>query len=150
MTTRIIYGENNRLLTWAAERIGIGSFRSDAQAIGVERDGDLAGVAVFDTFSSGDCSMHVASDGSGHWLTREFLRRAFLYPFVQCGYRRVSSPIAESNHAALRFNRHLGFTQEGYHPYAAHDGGALITQALLRENCRFIPTSARHMRKEHG
>lgn len=147
MASKLIYGENERLLTWAAARIGIGAFRSDAQAIGIERDGQLAGVAVFDTFSSSDCSMHVASDGSGHWLTRAFLVHAFAYPFITCGYRRVTSPIAESNKQALRFNRHLGFKQEGYHPYAAEDGGAMLTQALMRENCRFIPLAARHMRK---
>lgn len=147
MESKLIYGENERLLKWAAERIGIGSFRSDAQTIGIEKNGQLAGVAVFDTFSSSDCSMHVASDGSGHWLTRAFLVHAFAYPFITCGYRRVTSPIAESNTAALRFNRHLGFEQEGYHPYGAADGGALITQGLMRDRCKYLPTEHRHMRK---
>jgi RimJ/RimL family protein N-acetyltransferase len=137
MTTKLIYGEEERLLPWACERIGIRSFRKDAQAIGLERDGKLVAVVVYDTFSSCDCSMHVASDGSGKWLTRAFLRAAFLHPFVQWGYRRVTSPIAESNEKAIRFNKHLGFQQEGYHPYGAPDG-ALVTLGLLRENCRYL------------
>lgn len=148
MATALIYDDKDRVLAWAAERIGIDSFRADAQAIGLARDGALVGAVVYDTFSTSDCSMHVASDGSGHWLTRAFLVHAFAFPFLQCGYRRVTSPIAERNTAALRFNRHLGFKQEGYHPYAAADGGALITQALMREDCKYLPVSARHMRKD--
>lgn len=142
MTTKLIYGENERLLPWACERIGIGSFRKEAQAIGLERDGVLVGAVIFDTFSSYDCCMHVASDGSGHWLTREFLVHAFSYPFITCGYRRVTSPIAESNTRALKFNLRLGFEVEGRHPLMAKDG-AMITTGLLRSRCIYIPKEHR-------
>jgi RimJ/RimL family protein N-acetyltransferase len=142
MTTRLIYGEEEQLLPWACERIGIRSFRKDAQAIGLERSGRLAGVVVFDTFSSYDCCIHVASDGSGHWLTAGFLRAVFSYPFVQCGLPRVTAPVAESNTRSLRFNKHLGFEVEGRHPLAAKDG-AMITTALLRKNCIYIPKEYR-------
>lgn len=143
MTSQLIYDDTERLLAWACERIGIAAFRSDAQAIGLERGGKLVAVCVFDTFSSRDCYMHIASDGSGHWLTRTFLKVCFIFPFVQCGLPRVSSPIAESNRQALKFNMKLGFTQEGYHPLAAHDGGAVLSMALLRKNCQFIPKEHR-------
>lgn len=143
----VIYGQRERLIGWAAEHIGIRAFKSDAQAIGLERGGDLIAVAVFDTFSTTDCMIHIASDGSGHWLTRAFLAHVFSFPFIQCGYLRVMSPIDESNQRALRFNRHLGFEQEGRHPFAAKDGGAVLTMGLLRDHCRFIPKSAQHMRK---
>jgi RimJ/RimL family protein N-acetyltransferase len=142
MATRLIYDERERLLAWSAEKIGIGAFRSDAQAIGLARDDAVVAVVVFDTFSSHDCFMHVASDGGGHWLTREFLKRAFVYPFVQCGLPRVSSPIAESNTKALAFNLHLGFAREGYHPDACSTG-AVITTGLLRKNCIYIPKEYR-------
>lgn len=142
MTTRLIYGENERLLTWAAGKIGVQGFREDAQAIGLERSGMLVGVVAFDTFSKLDCYMHVASDGSGHWLTPGFIRAAFAYPFVQCRLQRVTSPIAESNTRTLRFNLHLGFKREGYHPMACKTG-ALITTGMLRKDCRYIPKEYR-------
>lgn len=145
--SELVYDRREELLEWAAEKIGIQAFRSDAQAIGLERSGVPVAVVVFDSFSPTDCAMHVASDGSGHWLTRRFLVHAFVYPFVQCRKLRVTSPIAESNQKALRFNRHLGFRQEGYHPYGAEDG-ALLTMGLLRKDCRFIPKSERHMRND--
>lgn len=142
METRLIYDERERLLAWAAGQIGIGAFRSDAQAIGLARGDDLAAVVVFDTFSSHDCFMHVASDGSGRWLTREFLVHSFAFPFIQCSLPRVSSPIAESNTKALAFNLHLGFEREGYHPQACGTG-AVITTGLLRKNCLYIPKEYR-------
>lgn len=147
--TALIYNEREELLSWACARIGIASFRQDAHAIGLRRDGRIVAVCVFDAFSSFDCAMHIASDGSGHWLTREFRHAVFMYPFVQCGYRRVYSPIAESNKRALRFNLKLGFRVEGIHPYGARDG-ALITTGLLRDACRFIPKEYRHMRNANG
>lgn len=139
----LVYDDTERLLAWAAGKIGIRAFRDDAQAIGLERNGDLVAVTVFDTFSSRDCYMHVASDGSKHWLTREFLVACFAYPFIQCNLPRVSSPIAESNQAALRFNMKLGFVQEGYHPQAAHDGGAILSMGLLKKSCIFLPMEHR-------
>lgn len=145
MAARLVYGEKDRLLGWACDRIGLDAFKSDAQAIGLEREGRLSGVVVFDGFSDTDCCLHVASDGSGHWLTPGFLRAVFAYVFIQCGFLRVTSPIAESNVKALRFNLHLGFEREGYHPYMARDG-AVITTGLTRDRCRFIPKEYRHMR----
>ncbi|HTN66399.1 MAG TPA: N-acetyltransferase, partial [Burkholderiaceae bacterium] len=73
MAARLIYGDEPRLLPWAAERIGIASFRRDAYTIGLERDGVLAAVAVYDNFSEGDCNVHLASDGSKRWMSKEFL-----------------------------------------------------------------------------
>lgn len=138
----LIYDRRDELLAWAAERIGIGQFRSDARTIGLARGNGLAAVVVFDTFSSYDCCMHVASDGSGHWLTREFLVHAFSYPFIQCKLPRVTSPIAESNAKSLRFNLKLGFQVEGRHPMGAKDG-AMLTTGLLRKSCRYIPKEYR-------
>lgn len=145
MSTRLVAGEDSRILPWAAEIIGIHGFRADAKAIGIERDGKLSGAVIFDTFSDTDCCMHVASDGSKSWLTREFLREAFSYPFIQLGYKRVNVPVAENNKRARIFVLNLGFKQEGYHPYGAKDC-ALIMHGMLRSNCRWIPLSERHMK----
>lgn len=138
MTTKLIYGEEERLLPWAAERIGIPCFRRDAYCIGVERKGVLAAVVVFDTFSDVECYMHVASDGEGKWLSRGALAAFFSYPFVQLGFERVTGLVPASNAAALNFDKHIGFVQEGYHPKAGPGGDDLVSLGMLRENCRFI------------
>lgn len=135
---RLIYGEDERLLAWAAERIGVPGFRADAHTIGLERGGELVAVVVFDGFSDVDCNMHVASDGTRRWLTRAFLTACFAYPFIQCRLRRVTGLVPADNADALRFDEHLGFRREGYHPHATQTGD-LISLGMLREWCRFIP-----------
>jgi RimJ/RimL family protein N-acetyltransferase len=140
---QLIYENEDRLIAWAKDRIGVPAFRPDARAIGQERDGVLNAVVVFDGFSTVDCNIHIASDGSRHWLTREFLTAAFSYPFIQCGLRRVTGLVPARNVDALKFDEHLGFRREGYHPRAAHDGD-LVSLGMLREWCRFIPPESRH------
>lgn len=147
---KLLYGEESRLLPWACTRIGIASFRSDAQAIGLERNGGIVAAVVFDTFSTYDCNIHVASDGTGHWLNKELLVAAFCHPFITCKLRRVTATIASRNLRALKFNRHLGFTQEGFHPYAAGDD-AMVSLGLTRMACKYIPPEYRTLTlpKEH-
>ena len=145
MTTQVIYFEDYRLIAWAAERIGVEWFSHDARAIGLERDGELVAVVVFDRFSEHDCHMHVASDGTKRWLVREYLTACFVYPFVQLGLRRVTGLVPASNAAALKFDQNLGFLIEGYHHQALGDDD-LITLGMLRENCRFIPKEDAHGR----
>lgn len=133
----LIYEQDKALVEWAEARIGV-PFRTDARTIGYARDGELIAVVVYDGFSRNDVNMHIASDGTGHWLTREFLTAAFAYPFLQCGLRRVTGLVPAKNRDALRFDQHLGFRREGYHHKAANDGGDLISLGMLREHCRFI------------
>lgn len=139
----LIYGFDDRLLPWAAERIGIERFRDDARAIGIACGDQLRGVVVYDTFSACDCHMHVASDRSRRWLTREFLVHAFSYPFVQVGLRRVTGIVAASNEDAIRFDKKLGFLPEGFCPKALPNDDIVI-MGLTRDRCRFIPLEYRH------
>jgi RimJ/RimL family protein N-acetyltransferase len=137
MSSKLIYGEENRLLPWAQERIGV-SFRRDAYTIGLERDGEIVAVVVYDSFSEADCCMHIASDGTGKWMNKSLLVAAFAYPFVQLQLRRVTGMVPAKNVAALNFDEHLGFVREGYHPNALPDDD-LVSLGMLREDCRFLP-----------
>lgn len=138
MTAKLIYGEDDRLLPWAQERIGV-TFRDDAKTIGLERDGQVVAVVVFDNFSETDAYMHIASDGTRAWMSKSLLLAAFAYPFTQLGLLRVTGLVPADNADALRFDEHIGFEREGYHPKAGPGGRDLISLGLLREKCRFIP-----------
>ena len=141
---RLLYGEDERLLPWATERVGVPSFRHDARTIGYENDDGLVAVVVFDGFSPVDVNMHIASDGSSRWLTRELLTASFAFPFIQCGLRRVTALVPARNTAALKFDEHLGFRREGYHPQAGKDGD-LVSLGMLKEWCRFLPKEHMHV-----
>ena len=136
MASKVIYGEEDRLLPWAERRIGV-AFRRDAYTIGLERDGEIRACVVFDTFSQTDACMHIASDGTKAWMNKDLLLSAFAYPFNQLGLLRVTGLVRADNEAALAFNEHLGFVREGYHPKAGPGGSDLISMGLLREACRF-------------
>jgi RimJ/RimL family protein N-acetyltransferase len=143
MTTRLIYDDTERLLAWAQARIGMGAFRDDARTIGLERDGELVAVVVYDNFSTADAHMHIASDGTGRWMNKELLLAAFAYPFAQLGLRRLTGVVPAKNARALAFDENIGFVREGYHPHALPDDD-VITLGLLKENCRFLPKEYRH------
>ena len=140
--TEITHEDIPALLAWAAEKIGLLRFKPDARAFGVLRGGELCAVIVYDSFSECDCNMHVASTGSGHWLTREVLVRAFGYPFIELKLRRVTALIPEKKADAIRFNEHLGFKLEGRCPEAMPDDDIQI-RGMLRKECRFIPPEYR-------
>lgn len=137
----LVYGEDERLAAWASEIIGFEP-RADFKAVGWQEHGKLRAVTLWDGFSQCDCNIHIASDGTGHWLRRQFLTTSFLHPFVQWDLRRVTGLVPAKNHAALRFDLHLGFVQEGVIRHALPDDD-IILLGLLREDCRFIPEKYR-------
>lgn len=135
-TMNLVYGQDERLIPWLQARLAI-TLRPDATAIGLERAGELKAVVAFDGFSPCDCNLHVASDGSGHWLTRRFLVAVFAYPFIQLGLRRVTALVAARNTRALRFDLHLGFDYEGCCRDALPDDDLLVL-GMTRAQCRFL------------
>lgn len=131
------------LLEWAQRCIGV-RFRPDAKAIGRISDGQVRAVVVYDNFSDCDCSMHIASDGTGRWLTRPLLSAAFHYPFIQLGLRRVTGLVPAKNKAALHFDRRLGFKFEGLARCALPDDD-IVMLGMTRAECLFIPKEHRHV-----
>ena len=82
--------------------------------------------------------MHIAAVPGRRWMTRDFLRVAFRYPFWQLGCRRVTGYVPASNADALRFDLHLGFVQEGRMREALPDGEDVIVLGMLRNECRWL------------
>lgn len=140
--TQLVYDNASELIGWASEIVGL-PFRSDAKAVGQRVNGRLNAVVVYDGFSQCDCNMHVASNGTGHWLTRALLSAAFSHPFVQWKMRRVTALVPASNTKAIKLDQHLGFQLEGVCQRALPDDDIVIL-GMLREHCRFIPKEYRH------
>lgn len=135
---RIVLNERDRCAEWARLRIGhVDSWGEWCEAIGLERDGELIAVVVYNLFSGADIAMHIAAVPGRRWMTREFLRVAFRYPFVQLGVRRVTGYVPASNADALRFDLHLGFVQEGCMREAMENGEDIIVLGMLERECRW-------------
>lgn len=109
---------------------------ADQQGIGLERDGELVGGVLYEGFNGGNIWMHCA--GVGRWITKDLLKAAFAYPFVQLNVRNVWGWVDASNQKARRLDEHLGFTQQAILAEAAKDGGDVIIYRMTKEECRFL------------
>lgn len=112
----------------------------------LDDSGRIRGVVVYDQRTATNCMMHVASDGSGRFLTREFLYWAFHVPFLQWSLVRVSGIVRASQQAVIDFDMNLGFVYEGTVRRAfGNEDGVLL--GMLREECRFLNYEVKHGRK---
>lgn len=110
----------------------------DMVAIGLQRSGRLVAGVLFEGINQFNAWMHVAAEPGARWLTRDYLRACFAYPFLVCGLRRVSGYVDANNKAARRFDEHLGFREEARLRAAAADGGDVILYVMWRDECRFL------------
>lgn len=135
MTRRVLV-DNERVGRWVCERTG-GSHDQNTIGIGLERDGELIAGVLFDNYLGGSICMHVASDGSKNWMTREFLFKVFHYPFKQLGVSVIIGLVDSTNAAALSFDQALGFVLEHSIPGAGRHGD-LVILTMRPAQCRFL------------
>lgn len=138
MAKRIIIDDKDGVSAWVAERIpNCSPWDLPFEAIGLEQDGELIAGVVYDGYIEGArVNMHVAGVGK-RWLTREFLSVCFKYPFVQLGVNVVIGLVESTNEAALKFDKHLGFTEACRIEGGAKDSD-LIVLTMPRKTCRFL------------
>lgn len=135
---RIVWDQPERIMRFVADRTGEESYGQDYTALGLERDGELVAGVLFTNYTRAAILMHVASDGSRHWMTPAFLSASFRYPFVQLGCRRVTGLVRLDNERAQHFDEHLGFRREGVLREGATDGCDLVLYGMLKSECRFL------------
>lgn len=127
------------LVKWADSRIpGDDHFPDNAPCMGVIRNGKIRAVAVFTQYTGNGICMNIASDGSGRWLTKSYLKCVFEFPFVYLGCRRVTGLVRVDNKAAQRFDEHLGFKKEGIIREGDDDGTDLILYGMLKHECKWL------------
>jgi RimJ/RimL family protein N-acetyltransferase len=132
-----IYNQDERILPWAAEKLGEDNF-DGATGIGLEKDSELIAAVVFNMYTKASICMHVASDGSKNWLNKDFLFRAFAYPFIQLKCNRITGLVRVDNIDAQIFDEKLGFKKEGLVRKGSDDGTDMILYGMLKEECRWI------------
>lgn len=131
----IVVGDE--VVRWVTER-SEGDFIPGFHAgIGIAKNGALVGGCVFEGYNGASINIHVASDGSGHWLNREFLFAVFDYPFRQLGVKRVTGIVPSCNEQARRFDEKVGFELETTLK-DAHPNGDLLIYKMTRDKCRWL------------
>jgi RimJ/RimL family protein N-acetyltransferase len=135
---RIVWDDPERVMQWVAERTDEERGYKLYTAIGLENNGELCAGVVFNMQAGANILMHVASDGSRHWMTPAYMAACFRYPFIQAGCGRITGLVRADNIEAQRFDEHLGFKREGQLRAACTDGTDLIVYGMLKSECRYI------------
>lgn len=133
------------LATWLCERIKLIP-SPNIQCIGqwdTERD-ELIGVAGYDNWNDQAVEMHVAGAYTG-WINREFLIRAFYYPFVTAGRKVAIGKVDSVNETALEFDKRIGFKEVCRIPDGASEGDMVIL-TMHRTECRWL----QHLRNQYA
>lgn len=134
----VIYGHDDKVAAWVAERVGADEFGPGTVALGLEEDEKLIAGVVFNMYTKASICMHVAAEPGKRWMTKDFLWRSFAYPFVQLNCNRITGLVRVDNFDAQRFDEHLGFKREGLVRRGCVDGTDMILYGMLREECRFL------------
>ena len=118
-----------------------GLARTDGmRCIGLRKDGELVAAAVYEGFNGQNMWVHLAGVPGQRWMTRDFLRAGFAYPFLVCGVQRLSGYVNSSNLAARRLDEHFGYRVEATLKGAAPDGGDVLIYVMWRKDCRYVRT----------
>lgn len=126
-----------KLREWLCERI-VYPYSDNMICIGNRIAGQLKGVVGYDHYNGASIMMHVAGDKG--WLTKQFLRVIFDYPFNVCKVNMVIGLTPASNLLAVRFNRHIGLTVRATLEDAG-PGGDLLVMAMSRKECKYLVPS---------
>lgn len=138
MSKHTLEWDSETVLQFVRERIP-GLPRCESMVgIGLRNDGRLVAGVVYEGINAHNAWMHVAAEPGSRWMTRSYLKVCFAYPFLVCGVRRVSGYVLASNHAARRFDEHLGFKPEATLEGAGTDGSDVIIYRMWREECRYV------------
>ena len=134
---KVILDQPQRVGQWVTEQQGKVWSSMAGAAIGVEEDGQLIAGVIYESWNRASIHAHIAALPGRNWLTREYLKLGFGYPFIQLGCSKIIAMVGEKNLAVQRLQKHMGYKLEATLE-AAHPDGALLIYTLAREDCRWI------------
>lgn len=113
---RLLFGHDQVVARWVKDHIE--HMRSDfgpSSAIGVtdEQGQPLAGVVFHDYQPDYGTIQLSAAASSPRWASRRVIASILSYPFRQLGVHKVWTATQHTNTRAIRFNKGIGFVQEG-------------------------------------
>lgn len=132
---RLVLDEHPRCQQWLIERVEHAEWSDEVTCIGLEQNGRLTAVALYEDYTGHDVKMGVAIEK--HGATVGWLHAIFRYPFLQLGVRRVTCEVADTNRRSRRLVQKVGFNIEG-RKRDALPSGDIIMFGMLRRECRYL------------
>jgi RimJ/RimL family protein N-acetyltransferase len=134
----VLFGADERVAAWVAERIPGMTISPGARALGVLRGDDLVAGVVFERWNGVHVEASIAADTSVPWASRSVLFNWFHYPFVTLDCEAITVLVPSTNPVSLNLALKLGFEPEALVRFAAPDGSTLIVLKQFRNACRWI------------
>ncbi len=128
----IVYGD--AVGQWVAQQTDGTYCREHAQALGLERDGQIVAGIIYEGWTGKSIVAHLAIRGK---ITREFMWVISDYAFRQHGCHKVVAPIYADNAPMIRLALNMGFTEEA-RIRDAQPAGDLVFYTLTKDRCRFL------------
>jgi len=140
MSLHLTTADQPRLLRWAEERFGYDDCHlpPESEAVGVFDGETVAAVIVYNAHYGHYLSMHVATNGSRRWLTRDILAGIFGYAFQFKGATRINAVVSVKNVAIQILCLKLGFRVEATIRCGADDGTDGILFGMLADECPWL------------
>lgn len=116
----------------------------DSQGI-VARDtdtGEIQAVCVADSFGADSCNVHIAVKNP-FVIRRGFLHEVSRHLFLACGMKRLFGLVPENNAKALKFDKHIGFTEVARVPHGCGTDTDYVVMCMERAECRWLPEAQR-------
>lgn len=128
------------LLAWAARKLGTDGWPKESRAYGVvePREGMkplLRAVIVVNSHHGASCRIHIASDGSRKWATRDVLARLAAFIHIGMKVNRIWTVVSVANVPAIITCLKIGFQIQGRVARGADDGSdGIIVSMFADEN----------------
>lgn len=136
MSHRVLFRSFKAVGEWVYNRTG-GTFPENiCTALGLAEDGKIVAGVVYEGFNGASVKTHIAIDEKTY-LTKEFLKAIFEYPFNQLKVNKLIGIVDATNTRAVSLNKKLGFTIEGVIEGASSTGDLLI-MTMRRDQCRYL------------
>lgn len=105
-------------------------------------DGSIQGAVIADSFTVDGCNVHVAIDRIGA-LRGGLLRAASDYLFNYRGRQRLFGLVPADNEKALKFDKHIGFTEVNRIEDGYATGIDYVLLRMTRDECRWLQEQRR-------
>jgi RimJ/RimL family protein N-acetyltransferase len=127
----LVYGQDERVTRWVAQRSGNDSPTPSCASIGFERGGELVAGVYFDGRTQTNLFAHIASDGS--ILPAELLYAVAQFAYEQLGVLRMTFTVRDDNLPCLRLVQSMGASCEAVLEKGHENGDVILF--VLWSNC---------------
>jgi hypothetical protein len=134
----VLTNDAQRVGVFCAERIGnTAGWAPTATGIGLDRNGVIIAGVMYDRYTGPNVVAHIAGVPGSRWMTRNFLRAIFQYPFLGLEVKRLTAEVEVANAAAMRLNKHFGFQYEATLTDVFPSGDVDI-MVMWKQDCRWL------------